>query len=190
MTSPFTIVGLLRKRSTLPPLAVSMAGAKLGDRVLVMGCGDPALVAALASKTGLTGRTLAVDESAEQCRKAEVVALREGALIETATAQLTAVPADDDSFDLVVLRDVLPHLDDNSRLTVVTEARRVVRPGGRCLVVDGWPRRGLAAWFGGAARTDGGAAATAAFSAMGFAAVRTLAERDGQVFVEAVRQNR
>ena len=27
--------------AALDPLAVSMAGAKLGDRVLVVGCGDP-----------------------------------------------------------------------------------------------------------------------------------------------------
>jgi ubiquinone/menaquinone biosynthesis C-methylase UbiE len=180
---------MLRKRSTLAPLSVSMAGVKLGDRVLVMGCSDPALIAALAAKNGLTGRTLAVDESSERCRRAEVVVLREGALIETATAPLTAVPADAGTFDLVVLRDVLGRLDDNARTTVVAEAGRVLRSGGRCLAIDGQVRSGIAALLGRASRTDGGAAAIAAFNAMGFAAVRALAERDGQVFVEAIRKN-
>ena len=47
------------------PLAVSMAGIKLGDRLLVLGCGDPMLVAQLAVKTGLTGRAFAVDARAD-----------------------------------------------------------------------------------------------------------------------------
>ena len=50
------------RRSTEEMLAVSMAGIKLGDRLLVVGCADPILIARLAVKTGLTGRALAVDE--------------------------------------------------------------------------------------------------------------------------------
>jgi hypothetical protein len=33
------------------PLAVSMSGLKLGDRLLVLGCSDPRLIAALAYAT-------------------------------------------------------------------------------------------------------------------------------------------
>ena len=42
-------------------LAVSMAGIKMGDRLLVLGCGDPVRLAQLAVKTGLTGRACAID---------------------------------------------------------------------------------------------------------------------------------
>ena len=38
--------------AALDPLSVSMAGVKLGDRVLVIGCSDPLLIAALAAKAG------------------------------------------------------------------------------------------------------------------------------------------
>ena len=51
-------------KTSTDPLSVSMAGVKLGDRVLVVGCSDPRLIATLAVKTGLTGRACAVDESA------------------------------------------------------------------------------------------------------------------------------
>src|SRR4030065_406742 len=40
-------------------LAVSMVGLKLGDTFLQLGCGDGGLLAALASKVGLTGRAAA-----------------------------------------------------------------------------------------------------------------------------------
>jgi SAM-dependent methyltransferase len=181
---------MLRMRSADVPLGVSMAAVKLGDRVLVMGCSDPALIAALGAKSGLTGRTFAVDESSERCREAERVALREGALIETAAARLDSVPGNAGDFDLVVLRDVLGRLDGNARVAAAAEAGRLLRPGGRCLAIDGKVRKGLTALLGRAPETDAGAAAIAAFTAMGFAAVRMLAERDGQVFVEAIWKNR
>ena len=50
-------------------LAVSMAGIKLGDRLLVVGCSDPMLIARLAVKTGLTGRAHAIDaDELRPCR--------------------------------------------------------------------------------------------------------------------------
>ena len=92
--------------TALDPLSVSMAGVKLGDRVLVVGCGDPRLIAALAAKAGLSGRTCAVDESPDLATEAGRVALKEGALIETSVATPHALGFDRESFDLVVLRDV------------------------------------------------------------------------------------
>src|SRR5215207_1555377 len=46
------------------PLAVTMAGVKMGDRLLVIGCSDPKLVAQLALKPGISGRVCAVDADA------------------------------------------------------------------------------------------------------------------------------
>ena len=176
----------MKRQSALPPLSVSMTAAKLGDRVLVMGCGDPMLIAAIGGKTGLTGRTLAADPSSDRCRAAEVVALREGALIETMTSDLQSIALDGGSFDLVVLRDATL-VEPGALGAIASEARRLTRPGGRCLLIDGTPRTGLAAMFGGGTKPDP-TAATAALNAAGFAAVRTLADRDGQIFVEAMNR--
>lgn len=179
------------KPSTLDPLSVSMAGAKLADRVLVMGCSDPKLIAALATKAGLTGRTVAVDESQARSSAAERVALQEGALIEPLTAPLNALPLDAGSFDLVVLRDVLRTLDPHARPAVIAEAHRVLRPGGRCMVIDSTGRGGVSAMFGGKSATGSGASAEtiAELQQSGYVAVRALAEREGLVFVEAVKKN-
>ena len=177
------------KTSTLDPLSVSMAGAKLGDRVLVVGCGDPGLIAALAAKTGLTGRMCAVDESADAANRAGVIALREGVLAETSRATITAMEFETGSFDLVVLRDVLgrgPHSPE----AVAAEAARVLRLGGRCLVIDTTARTGLAGMFGSQpAPANTSVDPVTVLGGHGFVAARLLAERDGLRFVEAIKRN-
>ena len=176
--------------SALDPLSVSMTGVKLGDRVLVVGCGDPRLIAALAAKSGLSGRTCAVDESPDLATEAGRIALKEGVLIETSAAMPHALGFDREAFDLVVLRDAGTR-DRQSRALVAQEAWRLLRPGGRCMAIDTLPRSGVATMLGGPApaSADGGTEAIDVFKAQGFVAVRALAERDGLRFVEAVKKN-
>jgi SAM-dependent methyltransferase len=178
--------------AALDPLSVSMAGAKLGDRVLVVGCSDPRLIAALAAKTGLSGRACAVDESSELATAAGRVALKEGTLVETSSTPPTALAFERGSFDLVVLRDVLATRDRQSRQLIVREAGRVLRPGGRCMVIDTLGRGGMAALLGAhppSPTDDGAGEAIEILKSQGFVAVRTLAERDGLRFVEAIKKN-
>jgi len=163
-------------------LAVSMAGIKLGDRLLVVGCSDPLLIAQLASKTGLTGRAHAVDERDAVVANAARVALGEGALVETSVASFGTLSLDAAAFDVAVVRDVLARVAPETRPAVLAEIRRVLRPGGRCLVIDSMPH-GLRALIGTAAASVDH---VAVLQAAGFKAARVIAERAGQVFAEAV----
>jgi len=170
------------------PLAISMCGLKLGNRLLVIGASDPALVAGLASKVGLTGRACMLDESPQRTAAAAAQVEKEGALIETFTSSLRALPFDGELFDVVVLRNVLPALDAPQRTAVGREVERVVRPGGRCIAIDDLPRKGVLGMLAGASSgTSPGAIAAAVIGASGFRGVRTLAEREGIVFVEGVK---
>jgi ubiquinone/menaquinone biosynthesis C-methylase UbiE len=181
----------LKKAAPAEPLAVSMAGVKLGDRLLVVGCTDGSLIAQLAVKTGLTGRACAVDEDAARAARAAATAEREGALIESFTAPWTALPLESAAFDLVVLRDVLAGLDMHRRLAALGEVLRVMRPGGRCMVIEGSARGGLGALFSSqpaSAEYASGGGAERAMTSAGFRGVRTLAERSGLLFVEGLKQ--
>jgi arsenite methyltransferase len=179
------------RKSLGEPLAVTMAGIKLGNRLLLVGAGDPVLIAGLASKTGLTGRACAVDASeAVSARAADVVA-REGALIETLTAPFTHVPLESETFDVAVVRDVLGGLQPADRTACVREVHRVLRPGGRCLIIDTAPS-GLSALLrrtpeGMNYGAHGGPALV--LESAGFRAVRTLAQSDGLLFAEGIKAN-
>jgi ubiquinone/menaquinone biosynthesis C-methylase UbiE len=178
------------RKSTGESLSVSMAGVKLGDRLLVVGCGDPVLLAQLAMKTGLTGRAFGVDEREAVVATAANVATREGALVETATAPWTSLPIENDSFDVAVVRDVLAPLAAHRRAACVAEIARALRPGGRCLVIDGTVRTGIAGLIGGGSApgdysAQGGLVQI--LTSQGFKAARVLAEREGLLFAEAVK---
>ena len=81
------------------------------------------------------------------------------------------------------LGEILPR---ERRTAVLTEARRVLRDGGRCVAIEPSRRGVLASLVGRPAPDTGdleGALATA-----GFRAVRTLAEREGMAFIEGARR--
>jgi ubiquinone/menaquinone biosynthesis C-methylase UbiE len=178
----------LRKSQPVDSLAVSMSGVKLGDRLLVLGCSDPKLIAALALKVGLTGRACAVDTDAGRTAEAAQAIEREGALVETFTTLYSTLPFENDSFDLVVARDVLSAMSDDDRARTSTQICRVLRAGGRCMVIDSTAKSGLGGLFG--KQTAGPAYdVPRTLATGGFVAVRTLAERGGLAFFEGVKRN-
>ena len=132
------------------------------------------------------GRACAVDSSAERAARAAAAAEREGALLEVETTPLTALPFERDAFDVVVINHVLAELEAAQRVPCIAEAARVVRSGGRCVVVQG-ARGGLAGLFGSGSRMTS-ADVEAVLSSAGLRAVRTVAERDGLMFVEGAKR--
>jgi ubiquinone/menaquinone biosynthesis C-methylase UbiE len=178
------------RKSNLEPLGVSISGVKLGDRLLVVGASDPVLIAGLASKAGLTGRTCVLDASSPAVNATAAAVEREGALVEAFTSPLGQLPFDAASFDVCVMRNALPALAAGERRGAGLEVFRVLRPGGRAVVIDDAPRGGLAKVFGGRGAAgvyaeEGGA--TRVLQDAGFRGVRTLAEREGLVFVEGTK---
>ena len=114
-----------------------MSGVKLADRLLVLGGSDTALIGALAGKAGLTGRTVVVDASPAVTSASATAVERDGHLIESFTAPWSMLPFDPHAFDVVVVRDVLNALSPEERLRCAQEVHRVLRPGGRAVVIEG-----------------------------------------------------
>ena len=180
------------RKSQLDPLAVTMSGVKLADRLLVLGASDPGLVGALASKAGLTGRTVILDATPSVTASAASVVERDGHLVESFTAPWSMLPFEPQAFDVVVVRDVLKTLGADDRLRCAKEVHRVLRPGGRVVVVEG-KKLGVLGSLVFASQVDpqyersGGAAHV--LDAAGFRGARTLAEREGQQFAEGIKAN-
>ena len=117
---------------------------------------------------------------------------REGALVEVAHAPWGILPFDEGSFDVAVVRDVFMTLPTQARALAASGLHRVLRPGGRVMVIEPAPRGGLVGSLLNRQPSDpdyvtsGGA--VAALTRAGFAAVRQLAEQEGQVFVEGIKK--
>ena len=177
----------LRKMPAGEPLNVAMAGVRSGDRLLVLGADAPKAIAQLALKPGLNGRTCIVDDDARRVQHAAAAAEREGALVEHQTSAGMTVPYDSESFDVVVVNHLLPRLDAGQREQRLAEAARVLRAGGRCVVIQTGRRGGLAGLVGGGS-TMSATEVEALLTVTGFRAVHTLAEREGLLFVEGARR--
>ena len=177
---------LLRPREDPRTFALAMVGVKMGDRLLQIGAGDGRLLAALASKVGLTGRACGVDESDAGVARLEDAAAREGVLLEAQRADARHLPFDAEAFDVIVLHEVLRGSEPERRVAIVADVVRMLRSGGRCLIVDRVPRGGLGALFGPARAADPTYQPEELLRAGGFKAVRTLGEGTGLRFVEGI----
>lgn len=179
---------MLKLRKTEPgaPLIVSMTGLRLGDSVLFLGCHDPKAIAQVAGKPGLSGRACAVDDAAARVRAAEAAAQAEGALVEASVAPLDALPYAAATFDAIIAIRLVSHLASGMRAAAFREGFRVVRPGGRVVVVEEGRSRGLAGLFSSAAPV-GAAEIETVLTDSGYRGVRTLADRDRLLFLEGAR---
>jgi ubiquinone/menaquinone biosynthesis C-methylase UbiE len=169
-------------------MALSMIGAKPGDRVLVVTAGDGTLAAQLGLVTGLNGRTLIVDTESISGEKTAAAAADAGALVDFSVAPIAAIPESDASFDIVVFNHTLGPLPEWERGRACAEALRVLRPAGRLMAIERMPRPGL---FGLVSHVTGPAASGAdvvdVAQRTGFKAARILGESEGLVFVEATK---
>ncbi len=182
-------MNLFGRREDPHLLAVGMTGVKMGDRVAFVGCANGSRLAAIAAKVGLSGRSLAIvpdQMDADRVRKAAEGA---GVLVEVQIAHPARLHADDETFDLVVVDDtggLLATMRPEDRTGAFKDMRRIVRPGGRVVVVGAVPRGGVGAVL---SRVQSGPPFDPIpwLTAEGFKPVRVLAERDGLKFVEAMR---
>jgi ubiquinone/menaquinone biosynthesis C-methylase UbiE len=170
-------MGWFRRAAGRDSLAVTMAGVKLGDRLLSLGVRDPTLIAALATKSGLTGRACAIDADAKRAADGGAAIHGEGALVEVEHAEWDRLPYDAASFDVAVARDVLAALDADQRRRAAADVLRVLRGGGRLVVIESTKRL----------RVEGETLTTALTQA-GFAAVRVLASAEHTLFVEGIKK--
>src|SRR3954452_8419429 len=113
---------------------VDLARIGASDRVLDAGAGIGGTAPVIAAERG--ARVTAVDITPEYCEVAEWLndAVGLGDLIEVRTADVTELPFDDASFDVVVSQHVQMNIADKLRL--YAEARRVLAPGGRLALWD------------------------------------------------------
>ena len=114
------------------------------ERILDMGCGRGAVLL-MAAQRLTTGRAMgvdlwrSVDQSGNSLEATQRNAVAEGVAdrVELHTGDMTALPFEDNSFDVVVSSLAIHNISGRAgREKAITEAVRVLRPGGRLMIAD------------------------------------------------------
>lgn len=174
------------------PLAVTMIGVRMGERLLQIVEAQSDLVTAVAAKPGISGTSaIVVTTAAERERIGNAVA-ESGALVDLHVGDAATLPFADASFDVVVVHPPSRMSTGSDELTGsrgIRECRRVVRVGGRILVLERGTPTGVRGLLGSPSKAAAGSDSSGAvklLQAAGLTAVRVLADREGLRFIEGL----
>lgn len=114
--------------------AISAAAIVADDVVVDLGAGTGLLALRAA---GTAERVIAVDRSAAMLAHLRASAdQREMVNIDTITADIRSLPLADECASVVVSNYAFHHLDHAGKQLALTEARRILQPGGRLVIAD------------------------------------------------------
>src|SRR3954465_6204264 len=119
-------------------------GLRGDERILDLGCGRGAVLL-MAAQHLTTGRAVGVDlwskfdQSGNSAAATQRNAVAEGVAdrVELHTADMTSLPFENNSFDVIVSNFAIHNISGRARRDkAISEAVRVLRPGGRVRIVD------------------------------------------------------
>jgi arsenite methyltransferase len=114
-------------------ITLDSLAAKPDEKILDIGVGPGLLLRDIAMLVGPLGRACGIDVSDAMVTMAQT-RVADLAQAECKLGNATALPYPDGYFDAVVTTQVLEYVDDID--LALSEINRVLRPGGRCVIVD------------------------------------------------------
>jgi ubiquinone/menaquinone biosynthesis C-methylase UbiE len=115
---------------------VDLARLRAGESVLDVGCATGSLALAAKRRVGPAGSVHGIEPSPAMVERARRKASRARLDVSFDVGVAQRLPYDDDGFDAVTCTLVLHQLHHDAWLPALAEMRRVLRPGGRLLLVD------------------------------------------------------
>ena len=113
-----------------------LAQLQAGETVLDVGCGTGTLALVAKERVGQTGRVCGIDPAPQQIARARRKAARRGLPIDFQAGVIERLAFSDQSFDVVLSTFMMHHLPDDLKRQGLAEIARVLKPGGRLLVLD------------------------------------------------------
>ena len=136
-----TSIMLLGRRARLRQETVALASAQPGDHVLEVGCGTGDVALTAHARVGANGRVVGIDPSPEMIAVAQRKAQRLGCPATFQLGVIEALPFPDQHFDVVLSSLMMHHLPGDLKRAGLAEIARVLKPGGRLVIVDIKPPR-------------------------------------------------
>lgn len=124
--------------ATLKQRAYSAMKLGAGSHVVDVGCGPAIDTLALANIVGITGSVLGIDGDPKAVEAANQAAVEAGVgtFTKHVTSDAARLPVESGSADALFSERVLQHIAWNRCQAVVDEMLRVLKPGGRLVIVD------------------------------------------------------
>jgi ubiquinone/menaquinone biosynthesis C-methylase UbiE len=122
--------------AALREMTVRLAQIKPGDSVLEVGCGTGSLTLAAKRQAGPSGRVAGIDIIPAMIELSQRKADQACAEITFQLGSITAIPFPDNQFDVVMGSFMIFHMSENTRQKGIAEIYRVLKPGGRLLLLD------------------------------------------------------
>ena len=116
--------------------SIDAAQIKPGECILDVGCGTGDLTLLAKAQAGSTGQIYGIDAAPEMIDVARSKAARAKAEVDFRVAVIERLPFPAESFDVVLSSLMMHHLPADLKPQALAELRRVVKPGGRLLIVD------------------------------------------------------
>lgn len=133
------LVGLLTfgQEQKLREATLDLARIKPGEHILEVGCGTGTVSLIAKRKAGPESQVAAVDIAPDMIEIARRKAAKSGLDVEFQVGRIEAIPFPDNQFDLVLSSLMLHHVHgDAAKQQGMREVFRVLKPGGRLLIVD------------------------------------------------------
>jgi ubiquinone/menaquinone biosynthesis C-methylase UbiE len=134
-----TRVMTLGRERNLRQWTLDLAHLQPENEVLDVGCGTGTLLLAAAERVGPSGALHGIEPSMEMAAHARRKAEAHRVPLEVVEGSADRLPYPPGSFDAVFCTLVFHHLPRSMQEGAVREMRRVLRPGGRAVIVD-WQR--------------------------------------------------
>ncbi|HEY6286795.1 MAG TPA: methyltransferase domain-containing protein [Ktedonobacteraceae bacterium] len=145
------VVGFLSlgREQAMRCMTLDLAQLQAGESVLDVGCGTGALTGLARQRVGESGMVYAIDAVPQMITVARRKAARRNLAIDFQVGLIEQLAFPDDSFDVVLSSLMMHHLPEELKRQGLAEIARVLKPGGRLLILDFQPRqtRGTQSWI-------------------------------------------
>jgi len=126
---------------------VELAALQSGERVLDVACGTGSLTLALKVAVGPAGSVHGIDASPQMIELARRNQTGSAADVDFQAGVAEELRFPDGTFDVIVSQLAIHHLPDDLKQSAFAEMYRVLKPAGRCLIVDFEPPKSAVGSF-------------------------------------------